>query len=136
MTLRIESVSDEHCTTIRLIGRMQAQHVEELKAQIGASGGVSLVPVRNLTLSQQHYFFWRASDRDALYSKAGAVLRPGGGTTARYVGAEIDLLANYAFISHLLGYAGYSRFFPGEFIHRTGPSRDSDFLYGALQYTF
>jgi hypothetical protein len=30
MTLRIESVSDEHGTTIRLIGRMQAQHVEEL----------------------------------------------------------------------------------------------------------
>jgi hypothetical protein len=38
MTLRIEAVTDEHGTTIRLIGRMQAQHVEGLKAQIGASG--------------------------------------------------------------------------------------------------
>jgi hypothetical protein len=27
-------------------------------------------------------------------------------------------------------------FFPGEFIEKTGPSRGSDFLYGAIQYTF
>ena len=54
--------------------------------------------------------------------------RPGTGTTARYVGAEIDLLAAYDFTRHLLGYAGYSRFFAG--------ARDSDFLYGALHYTF
>jgi hypothetical protein len=26
--------------------------------------------------------------------------------------------------------------FTGEFIRKTGPSRDSDFLYSALQYTF
>ena len=43
MTLRIESVSDEHGTRIRLIGRMQAQHVEELLAQIGASGARRVV---------------------------------------------------------------------------------------------
>jgi hypothetical protein len=34
------------------------------------------------------------------------------------------------------GYEGYSRFFVGDFIRETGPSRESDFLYGALQYTF
>ena len=100
------------------------------------SAGLALTPVRDLTLSLQQYFFWRASDRDALYSKAGTVLRPGTGTAARYVGAEIDLLATYNFTRHLQGYAGYSRFFAGEFIRKTGPSRDSDFLYGALQYTF
>jgi hypothetical protein len=33
-------------------------------------------------------------------------------------------------------YTGYSHFFPGEFIEKTGPSRGSDFLYGAIQYTF
>lgn len=101
-----------------------------------ASAGLALTPVRDLTLSLQQYFFLRASDRDALYSKAGSVLRPGTGTTAHYVGAEIDLLAIYNFTRHLLGYAGYSRFFAGEFIRKSGPSRDSDFLYGALQYTF
>jgi hypothetical protein len=34
MTLRIEKVSDGQRTTIRLIGRMQREHIEELKAQI------------------------------------------------------------------------------------------------------
>jgi len=103
---------------------------------VSASGGLVMTPVRDLTLSLQQYFFWRASDRDALYNKSGGVLRPGTGTTARYVGAELDLLATYNFTRHLQFYAGYSRFFTGEFIRKTGPSRDSDFLYGAIQYTF
>ena len=64
------------------------------------------------------------------------MLRPGTDTTARYVGAELDVYATYAFTRHLLGYAGYSHFFTGEFIRKTGPSRDSDFLYGAVQFTF
>ena len=48
----------------------------------------------------------------------------------------MDLLATYAFTRHLQGYTGYSHFFTGEFIRKTGPSRDSDFLYTAIQYTF
>jgi hypothetical protein len=36
MTLRIEKDSDGTRTTIRLIGRMQYEHIEELKAQIKA----------------------------------------------------------------------------------------------------
>jgi hypothetical protein len=103
---------------------------------ISASGGLIATPIHDLTLSLQQYFFWRASDRDAIYNKAGDVLRPGTGTTARYVGAEVDLLATYNFTRHVQFYAGYSHFFPGEFIEKTGPSRGSDFLYGAIQYTF
>jgi len=103
---------------------------------ISGSGGLALSPIRDLTLSLQQYFFWRASDRDAIYNKSGGVLRPGTGSTARYVGAELDLLANYAITRHILGYAGYSHFFTGEFLRETGPSRDSDFLYAAIQYTF
>ena len=38
MTLKIERYSDGLSTTIRLIGRMQAEHLEELKAQIKDSG--------------------------------------------------------------------------------------------------
>ena len=47
----------------------------------------------------------------------------GTGTTARYVGAEIDLLATYNFTRHLQGYAGYSHFFTGEFIGRRARTR-------------
>ena len=38
MTLRIERDSDGPRTTIRLIGRIRAEHLGELKAQIGGSG--------------------------------------------------------------------------------------------------
>ena len=92
--------------------------------------------MHGLTLSLQQYFFWRASDRDAIYNKSGGVLRPGTTTTARYVGAETDVLATYNFTRHLQGYAGYSRFFTGEFITKTGKDKDSDFFYVAMQYTF
>jgi anti-anti-sigma regulatory factor len=34
MTLKIESISDSSGTTIRLIGRMHEEHLDELKAQI------------------------------------------------------------------------------------------------------
>lgn len=102
---------------------------------VSESTGFSIAPLHDLTLSVQQYFFWRASDGDALYNKSGAVFRTGTGTTARYVGAELDLFASYNFTRHLLGYAGYSHFFAGDFIRQTGPSEDSDFVYLALQYT-
>jgi anti-anti-sigma regulatory factor len=38
MTLKIEKDSNGQCTTIRLIGRIRAEHVNELKAQITCSG--------------------------------------------------------------------------------------------------
>ena len=35
-------------------------------------------------------------------------IRPGIGTTARYVGAEVDLLASYNFTRHVQSYEGSS----------------------------
>jgi Alginate export len=89
---------------------------------ISPSAGLTMSPISHLSVALQQYFFWRASDRDAFYNKAGAVFRPGSETTARYIGAEIDLLTTYNLTRHLLGYAGYSHFFTGEFIQKTGPS--------------
>jgi hypothetical protein len=38
MTLRIEKVCEGHGTTIRLIGRVRGEHLEELQALINRSG--------------------------------------------------------------------------------------------------
>jgi len=38
MTLKIEKYTDGDSTTIRLIGRMRAEHLEELEKQIRESG--------------------------------------------------------------------------------------------------
>ena len=40
MTLKIEKYADGDSTTIRLIGRMQTEHLEELEKQIRESGPV------------------------------------------------------------------------------------------------
>ncbi len=103
---------------------------------ISPNAGVIVNPLSNLSVTLQQYFFWRASDRDAVYNKSGGVLRPGTGTTARYVGAETDLLATYNVTRHLLLYAGYSYFVAGQFIEDTGPGKNSQFVYAATEYTF
>jgi alginate export protein len=102
---------------------------------ISPNARVTVNPLRDLTLSLRQYFFWRASDRDAVYNKVGGVLRAGT-STASYVGAETDVYAAYNVTRHLLSYAGYSHVFTGEFINKTGPHKDSDFYFAALQYTF
>ena len=50
MTLRIEKDSDGQRTTIRLIGRMQREHIEELKAQIKAGGASVTLDLNEVSL--------------------------------------------------------------------------------------
>jgi len=50
MTLRIERSSDRGHTTIRLIGRMRAEHVAEVQKQIEASGSTVTLDLEDVTL--------------------------------------------------------------------------------------
>ena len=50
MTLRIERYSDRGRTTIRLIGRMQAEHLSEVENQIEESGGNVTLDLEEVTL--------------------------------------------------------------------------------------
>lgn len=50
MMLKIEKHSDGHKTTLRLIGRMQAEHVPTLQAVIMESGPGIVLEVEELTL--------------------------------------------------------------------------------------
>jgi anti-anti-sigma regulatory factor len=50
MTLRIEQSSDRGHTTIRLIGRMQVDHVAEVQKQIEASGPTVTLDLEDVTL--------------------------------------------------------------------------------------
>jgi anti-anti-sigma regulatory factor len=50
MTFKIEKYSDECGTTIRLIGRMQAEHLAELKTQIRESGSRIVLDLEELNL--------------------------------------------------------------------------------------
>jgi anti-anti-sigma regulatory factor len=50
MTLKIEKYSDGYSTTIRLIGRMRAEHLEELEKQIRESGPAITLDLEEVTL--------------------------------------------------------------------------------------
>jgi anti-anti-sigma regulatory factor len=50
MTLKIEKYADEHGATIRLIGRMRAEHLEELDKQIRESGPEIALDLEEVTL--------------------------------------------------------------------------------------
>ena len=50
MTLRIEQSADRGHTTIRLIGRMQVDHVAEVQNQIEASGPTVTLDLEDVTL--------------------------------------------------------------------------------------
>ena len=50
MTVKIEKDSDGQQTTIRLIGHMQSEHLEELKAQMKGSGPGMVLDLDEMTL--------------------------------------------------------------------------------------
>lgn len=50
MTLKIERITGGRCTTIKLIGRVRAEHLSELKAQIAASAPGILLELKEVTL--------------------------------------------------------------------------------------
>ena len=89
-----------------------------------------------LTARVEGHFFWRAEAADALYNAGGGVVRRGAPGTSKDVGAELDLVANYRFNRHLDIEAGYSHFFPGNFIKQTGPDNDINFFYLQTQFYF
>ena len=50
MTLKIETYSDGYCTTIRLIGRMRAEHLPELEQQIRESESKIMLDLEEVNL--------------------------------------------------------------------------------------
>ena len=50
MTLKIETYSEGYSTTIRLIGRMRAEHLEELEEEVRVSGPAITLDLEEVTL--------------------------------------------------------------------------------------
>jgi hypothetical protein len=92
---------------------------------------------KKVTLRGEYHTFWRESGEDALYNDAGAVQRADvAGVDDLSVGSALDFLLNWQIDRHAATYFGYSHFFAGDFIEKTGPSQDIDFFYAAITYTF
>lgn len=97
----------------------------------------SIKPMKDLTLTFAHQFFWLYTTQDGWYRANGvAQVRPLNASAMRasnYVGNEIDLTATYSPIKNLGILVGYSHFFAGDYVKDTqagtnGPD-DADFFY-------
>ena len=103
---------------------------------IAAHAGIDLHLTKSLTLFTSHYAFWRQNTNDALYTLGGGVVRADTGSDAAYVGNEFDIALYWQIDKYWSAYIGYAHFFSGDFIEETGPSKDVDFLYTAVTFTF
>jgi Alginate export len=109
-----------------IVGR---QNVNDLSAQF------VFYPTNWITVGTQFHDFYLDNARDALYNKAGAVSRiSANGSAGTNVGRELDFLLNFHLTNHSDIQLGYSHFFSGSFMAKTGSGKDIDFEY--LQYTF
>jgi hypothetical protein len=109
---------------------------------IDLHSGLEMTLARHHTLAEkvslkgEYHEFWRDSTHDAIFDTSGAVFRSSGTSTAAHIGGELDLLLNWQFTRHVSSYFGYSHFFAGSFINQSGASKESDFAYAAMIYTF
>lgn len=73
-------------------------------------------------------FFWRQSLNDGIYGPALNLLRPDGGSRARYIGTQVDAALDWLVDRNLSFRFVYSFFEPGRFIEETGPAETVQFV--------
>jgi len=98
--------------------------------------GLDLHLTDDLLLSAAQHVYWRQNTGDGLYNLNGGVVRGDNGSDASYVGNEFDIVLNWQINRHTSAYIGWAHFFAGDFIEETGPSKDVDFAYASVTYTF
>lgn len=93
----------------------------------------SVQPLKDLTVGADFHLFWLATTQDAWYRANGLTpVRPLNAAARNanpYAGAELDLWVAWKPWQPVSLLAGYSRFFPGQYLRDTGPASPADFVY-------
>jgi hypothetical protein len=95
---------------------------------------LSLIDKWNFLFSVVPY--WRYSSDDAIYDIGGNIVRPGGGSTAHFIGVIWEPVLSYQFSRILEGLVSYSQFLAGDFIRETGPDKTIRFVGMELLFKF
>jgi hypothetical protein len=111
------------------LDRVGRQNIQDLEVQL------VFYPTKWITSIVQFHTFRLDSEEDALYNAAGGVSRVDPtGAAGREVGEELDLRFNIHLDAHSELWFGYSKFFSGSFIDRTGADVDAELAY--VMYIF
>lgn len=95
------------------------------------------LPSKLWTVQMKYHEWWLASATDGVYTAGGALIaRNSVGTAGRHIGHELDLQALGSVGKQMKLGGGVGHIFPGEFLHRTTPSRDYTFPYVMMTWSF
>jgi hypothetical protein len=97
---------------------------------------LELKPIEQLKLSLDWDFFWRESTRDAIYGNGVNVVVPAGASRDRYVGNQVQVLAEWQLQRHLTFNAAYAHFSAGDFLKASTPGKDVDYASAWLAFKF
>lgn len=105
---------------------------------------VKFTPMEDLNVTLGYHAFWLASDQDFFYNVLGDARTAGGygiNTSAgKFVGSEIDLVANYKICNAASFQAGLGRFFAGSYADDSlaplGGAADANWVYTMLTVKF
>jgi len=111
--------------------------------ELGVLGPLNLTDVhptldfeaaRGVAVTLDWDLFWRASAGDGVYGFAGNLLRPSGGSRARWVGHSPSVAVSWQAERHTNVFASWGYFAPGRFLRETGTARPIS--YGTLYVTY
>jgi hypothetical protein len=93
-------------------------------------------PSDMLTFTLTPNFYWRESTGDGIYNAGGFPLASSNSGNSRYVGAEINLVAQWQINRHLNFSVSYSHFFAGDYAREIPDSRDFDYVATWMTFKF
>jgi hypothetical protein len=78
---------------------------------------------RGVTAELAGVAYWRARRGDGVYAVPGQLIRAAGGSDARHIGNQVELLLGWEANTILSFSVSASRFTPGDFLRETGPAQ-------------
>ncbi len=92
-------------------------------------------PMPRLSVMLTQFLLWRANVHDAYDGNSEMCFGPER-IRPRAISGPKRISSQPISSTGRQGHVSYNHFFPGEFIRQTGPAHGSDYVYGALQFTF
>ncbi len=113
--------------------------------EIGLLGPYNLInvhPILTFTISEEWELraaaalYWRESSEDGLYDNGGGLIRADGGSDARFIGSQTELVLSYSPLREVNFKISYSRFEAGRFIEETGRDDTIHFVGAEVRLWF
>jgi hypothetical protein len=114
----------------------EAQLVGPYNVQVVRPSIRFVLPRQKLTIWPNMEFLWRQSRQDGVYAIPGILVRPGGKSTALYIGQQADINVEWRPTRHFTYALDYLHCFPGSFLKQTGSSKGVNFITPWVTYRF